>query len=182
MKQVITWSLILVVVFVLLIGIAFGVLSYLAPAPEELAAIQEETLAAPSDTTAASEPETSESDSLRQVIDELTSDLFFSRITIDSLTEVVAQKQKELQGYIDQTSLLEGKLESLKDKKISIRELAKTYESMKVSEIKPIVEKLDDKTVIALYNNMGSRTKKNLLRALSDVRAAQITKKLAGNG
>jgi len=75
---------------------------------------------------------------------------------------------------------VEKSVQTLKNKKISIKELAKTYETMKVSEIKPILDNVDDDTVIALYKNMGTRTRKNLIKSLSGGRAAQITEKLAG--
>lgn len=61
----------------------------------------------------------------------------------------------------------------------SVKELAKTYEQMKINEMKPIFSQLDDQTIIDLYNAMSSRKKPMVIKALSTERAAKITKKLA---
>jgi len=181
MKQVLMWTLILTILFAVFIGVAFGVLTYLAPDPEALAQTQQLAGAA-SDTSAVVVPKKSEADSLRAVVDQLRSELFFIRVSADSLNQVVGQRDAQIAGYVLKLTNLERAAEEVNNKHNSIKDLAKTYATMKVSDIRPIIEQLDDKTVIALYNNMGSRTKKNLIQALSDVRAAQITRKLAGNG
>ncbi len=205
MRQIVMWSLIILVLFVVFIGLAFVGLTYLTPTPEAL----EETIAAQAEATeaeadpdldyesayedsadapgqtdstqAAKSKKISKSDSLQAVIEVLTGDLFFSRVTVDSLNEELGKQEKLLTTYTSQVESLEDQIEKLKEKNVSIKDLAKTYETMKVADIRPILERVDDKTIIALYKNMGTRTKKNLIQALSDVRAAQITKKLAGS-
>lgn len=135
---------------------------------------------AKSDSTETIETEVSETDSLRQANADLTSDLFFSRVAIDSLNNELENKETLIAAHTAEIEALEKSVENLKQKNINIKDLAKTYETMKVTEIRPILEKVDDETVIALYKNMGSRTKKNLIQALSGVRAARITQILAG--
>jgi flagellar motility protein MotE (MotC chaperone) len=71
-------------------------------------------------------------------------------------------------------------LAASQNQQANIKELAKTFETMKTSEIGPILKKVDNATVIALYKNMGSRSKKMILTALSNDRAAEITQELAG--
>ncbi len=182
MKQVITWSLILLILFVVFIGIAFVALTYMTPSPEEIKDLQTETVAntpAGSDSAGVVIPKVTEADSLRQVIETLTSDIFFVRVTVDSLNGVLEKNETAIAKYIAQVESLKKSNQTLREKSISIKELAKTYETMKVADIKPILEKVDDATIIALYKNMGSRTRKNLIQALSSVRAAQLTNKLA---
>ncbi len=200
MKQVIVWSLIFLVLFVVLIGLAFVGLTYMTPSPEELKAAKlanqkqaakqvSEPVKVYSEVSTDSTrtvpkkkaPKMTPVDSLQSIVNQLTGDLFFTRVTVDSLNEQLGQKEELIEGYNSQIEALEKSVQTLKDKKVSLRDLAKTYETMKVSEIRPILEKVDDETIMALYRHMGSRTKKNLIQALSGVRAAQITKKLAGS-
>lgn len=196
MRQVIIWSLILVVLFVVFIGLAFVGLTYMTPSPEELQKVkqqaakpkvevsqeypQDDSLTDP-DSIKKAPTKVSVADSLEKVIDDLKSDLFFNSVTMDSLNQELNKKDGSIAGYSSQVESLEEQVESLKSKNASIKDLAKTYETMKVADIRPILERVDDETIIALYKNMGSRSKKNLLQALSDIRAAKITKKLAGS-
>ena len=197
MKQVVLWSLILVIVFVLFIGIAFGVLSYLTPSEEELekmqkAAEKKETVAktqmdsdsgteASSDTSLAPRDtnKISPVDSMQILIDSLNSELFFYKIRFDSLSDESTQQLADIEGLNKSISDYETQIQDLQNHAIEVKELAKTYETMKVNDIRPIIEKVDDETVIALYRNMSGRTRKNIIQALSSVRAAQITKKIA---
>ena len=50
---------------------------------------------------------------------------------------------------------------------------------MKIAEMQPILEKLEDHTILELYENISSRNRKNILMALSAQRAARITQKIA---
>ncbi len=182
MKQVLMWSLIMVVLFIVLIGASFFGLSYMTPNPEEIQQVRigSENKRQTQIAEAEAKPKLSKADSLQIVIKDLTSDLFFTRITLDSLNDQIDLKETVIQYQITQLESLTENVRTLQDKNVSIKELAKTYETMKVAEIKPILDNVDDATVMALYKNMGTRTRKNLIKALSGVRAAQITQKLAG--
>ncbi len=195
MRQLIQWTLILVVVFVVFIGLAFVGLTYLTPSAKELQAIekgnktQENLSSRPTSVTAFSDSTVSTkkserqgegTDSLRSVIIQLNGDLFFTRVTIDSLNEQLGLKEDQIGRYLAEIESLESNINTLQESRTSIKDLAKTYDTMKVTDMSPILAKLDDETIIALYRNMGSRTRKNLIQALTGARAAQITKKLAG--
>ena len=195
MRQLIQWTLILVVVFVVFIGLAFVGLTYLTPSAKELQAIekgnkpQENLSSRPTSVTAFSDSTVSTkkserqgegTDSLRSVIIQLNGDLFFTRVTIDSLNEQLGLKEDQIGRYLAEIESLESNINTLQESRTSIKDLAKTYDTMKVTDMSPILAKLDDETIIALYKNMGSRTRKNLIQALTGARAAQITKKLAG--
>jgi len=196
MRQVIMWSLIFLVLFIVFIGLAFVGLTLMTPSPEELemaqravesrqnadnnASSNEFSLGYP-DSSANMKPKFSKIDTLQSKVQELTSSLFFTRIIVDSLNDQLTLKNDHIQTQGDQLENLEKTITNLKDKSVSIKDLAKTYETMKVADMRPILEKVDDATILLLYKNMGSRTKKNLIGALSNTRAAQITKKLAGS-
>ena len=181
MKDVMVWSLRLLVLFVVLMGASFLVLTLITPSPEELQEIvaKAEVVTVP-DSSGGAMIQMVAGDSLQTVIDSLNSELFFLELRADSLALQVDEKQGEIQILVNQVATMTRQIQEFTDQQASIKDLAKTYETMKVNDIKPILDRVDDDTVIALYTNMGNRTRKNLMQALSSVRAAQITKKIAG--
>jgi flagellar motility protein MotE (MotC chaperone) len=96
------------------------------------------------------------------------------KITTDSLE--IANLQKRLNQLQARLNAQQEEAETTNE---NIRELAKTYEQMKVSDMKPIFTQLDDETIIELYNAMSSRKRPMVFKALSTDRAAMITEKLA---
>lgn len=122
----------------------------------------------------------SEIDSLNNKIEKLNSDLFFSNLNNDSLREQTKFKNNLIEQYKKNINILNKNLLAATKTKVSIQELAKTYDTMKTEEMRPILEKVNDRTVIAIYKNMNSRKRKDILKALSSERAATITQRLAG--
>jgi flagellar motility protein MotE (MotC chaperone) len=178
MKKILLWSGIGVVAFVALVGIIFVVLTYLEPVEEELppaAAVTGDV-----NSTPGGDQRQVLIDSLENEIQELTSKLFFVELERDSLLNEVNFKEGLIEGFKKTIEKLNQDLLAANKRAVSIKELAKTYETMKVEEMRPILKKIDDETVIAIYRNMSSRNRKNLFQALSDERAAAITKRLAG--
>lgn len=215
MRQILIWSVSILLLFIVFIGLAFVGLTYLTPAgdeiqaPQNIAVDESEELDESQELDGSQEPDEaldmdiysdslsyddsrpvekkkpkaralSKADSLSKVIDKLSSDLFFTNLALDSLTEQITLKDGLIENYLNQVEALEKDLLTRNDKSSNIKDLAKTYETMKVAEIKPILERVDDETIMALYKNMGTRTRKIILQALSGPRAAQITEKLAG--
>ena len=107
-------------------------------------------------------------------------DTINTQAIIDSLNNQLILQEEILNEYKNRNEELLNKLEMVKRQVISIKDLAKTYESMKPEEMKPILSNLDDGTVIAIYNSMSSRNKKIIFKALNPKRAAEITELLAG--
>jgi|TARA_B100000959_G_scaffold217146_1_gene228981 flagellar motility protein MotE (MotC chaperone) len=99
---------------------------------------------------------------------------------IDSLNNQLMIQENLINEYKNKNEELLNRLELAKRQVVSIKDLAKTYESMKPEEMKPILSNLDDGTVIAIYNSMSSRNKKTIFKALNPKRAAEITELLAG--
>jgi len=122
----------------------------------------------------------SEIDSLNIKIEKLNSNLFFSNLTIDSLQNDTQFKNNLIERYKKDIKKLNKNLLLSTKTKVSIQELAKTYDTMKTEEMRPILQKVNDRTVIAIYKNMNSRKRKDILKALSSDRAAAITQRLAG--
>ncbi|MCD6441259.1 MAG: hypothetical protein J7L86_05690 [Candidatus Marinimicrobia bacterium] len=122
----------------------------------------------------------SEIDSLNSCIEKLQSDLSFLNLTNDSLKAQSEFKNNLIEEYKKSINQLNNKLTAATKTTVSIQELAKTYESMKPEEMRPILQKVSDKTIIAIYKNMNARKRKDILNALSSERAAAITQQLAG--
>ena len=99
---------------------------------------------------------------------------------IDSLNNQIMVQLSLLNEYKIENEKLINELNAVKQQVISIKGIAKTYESMKTAEIKPILANVDDGTVIAIYNNMSNRSKKLIFNALNPKRAGKITELLAG--
>ena len=108
-------------------------------------------------------------------------DTINTQAIIDSLNNQLMLQEEIINEYKNRNEELSNKLEMAKRQVISIKDLAKTYESMKPEEMKPILSNLDDGTVIAIYNSMSGRNKKIIFKALNPKRAAEITELLAGN-
>ena len=178
MKQIITWISIFLVVFVVFIAGSFLFLTYgtTSAEPVELAAAKvNETAFA-----ARMRVMNDEIDSLKSVIKNLQNQVFFAGVTVDSLNQQSGIKDAVIAGYDTELNTLRDQVKILTGRRTSVKDLAKTYESMKSEEMAPILDAVDDRTIIALYENMSSRTRKNIIQALPGVRAAEITKKLAG--
>ncbi|MBN2280384.1 MAG: hypothetical protein JXQ65_07385 [Candidatus Marinimicrobia bacterium] len=191
MKKVILIVLGGLLLFVVLVALVFVVLTYL-----------EKNTAAPLETI--DKIPTEENNSIlgillaekQAIIDSLSSqkvqfeDSLAIQVALnDSLETLLLEKSNFLSKDSTTISKLTAELAKIKSdieqEKLSnqiteeIRQLAKTYEQMKISEMKPIFDQLDDKTVIALYNAMSARKKPMVLKALNTDRAAKLTRELS---
>ncbi len=126
------------------------------------------------------QPATITSDTVIIVDDSQKEDSINTQALIDSLNNQLSLQMNLLIESKSENEELKNELQSAKNQVISIKGLAKTYESMKPAEIKPILANVDDGTVIAIYNNMSNRSKKLIFNALNPKRAAKITELLAG--
>lgn len=182
--------------FIVLAAVIFVVLMILEPSTDESPVPDEniakvepdnpEKEAEPPSTEGADSAATDSSsplslvDSLQNVIQEMKNDLFVRSLEVDSLNEQITFKDGLIAGYQKTIDDLNDQVLAMNKKELRLKDLAKTYASMKVTDMKPILKKVDDETVIAIYQAMGSRTRKSIMMALSAERAATITQKLAG--
>jgi len=97
---------------------------------------------------------------------------------LDSLSTLSRKQQNKLQAQADEIQKLTIRLKGKASKAARAKDLAKTLASMKLKSLAPILNKLDDQTVIELYRQMNRAARKNILLGLSDKRAAKITQKL----
>ena len=98
---------------------------------------------------------------LKIELDQAFTTIASGELSIDSLNTELTFRTLEvntLKNYLDESNrqvLAEGQ------KKTNMKELAKTYDTMKPDEFRSILENVDDKTLVSLYKNMSSRNRKN---------------------
>ena len=115
-------------------------------------------------------------DSLKMELNKIEQKAFGEKVKADSLQDVLNKKEKltkEQNKKLNKLAENNEKESALAEK---ARTMAKTFEKMNVKQIGPILENLDDETVMLIYQETGNRFKKNILLAVNEKRAALITK------
>lgn len=104
----------------------------------------------------------------------LEKELSLKNNQIDSLKQIAAEKE-----VLSQTlNKLSSELQATSDRSARAKDIAKTLSAMKTKSMGPILNKLDDDTVILIYHQTSKTARKDILLALSEDRAARITEKL----
>jgi len=178
MKKIILWVLIIVIVFSVGGSLAYFFLFKQEVDVENTSVLTGEN--APDSLLDSIPPVFTKLDSITVFYDKCKEDSLISQIVIDSLESEILLKNNLITENIEENKRLSDEIKFLKEKSISIKVLAKTYESMKPEEMQPILSNVDDGTVIAIYQSMSNRSKKLIFKALNPKRAANITEILAG--
>jgi len=177
MKKIIIWTLAAILSFALLVVVIFLVLYNSQPSDPEL-----ETQAILDNEFMSSnvlEKKDLTIDSLQAVIDELNSEIFFKNLNIDSLKQITGFQEGLISEYKSSLERSTKQLTAKADDRLKMEELARTYGSMKIKEMEPILAELNDDMVLELYKYTATRNRKNILQALSFKRAAAITERMA---
>lgn len=98
--------------------------------------------------------------------------------TIDSLNRLLEKERQEAAGFTGEIKKLKKQITEKQSKEDNARELAKTFSEMKTKQLAPILNKLDDETILLIYGQMRKNARKDLLLALNEKRAAGIAEKL----
>ena len=99
--------------------------------------------------------------------------------TIDSLNKKIDLGDMTIANLTQQIEKLRETIGDMERQAMETKELAKTFDAMKTDEMRPILKQLDDVTAMSIYRNMNGRSRKKFMLALSSIRAANITKKIA---
>jgi len=157
-----------------LITVIFSVMLFLNPPvpkdKEKAAGASKETV----DYLKKKKGKLSKIEALTVKVAELEEALVLKNTEIDSLSQIALEKElvsKEL-------AKLNAQMEATTSRSSRAKDIAKTLSAMKSKSMSPILNKLDDSTVILIYNQTSKTARKGILLALSDDRAARITKKL----
>jgi len=174
MRKILFWIFIGFVLFAALVAVIFTILS--RTEQETLAdttpiqPVQSKKVSAPLEITAR--------DSMLQIINQKDSIVLVQNQKIDSLYLLLQTRADTIRDYRRSIQQLKQSMENYTTKGENIKNLAKSYEAMRIDEMKPILEKIDNQTIIKIYQQMSSRKQMKILQALSAERAAQITRQL----
>lgn len=117
-------------------------------------------------------------DSLENLVLEVNNAAREKEFAIDSLQKALDANYASIKKKEAELEQLANLIKSGQNKSEKAKEIAKTFGSMDTKQIAPILNRLDNETVICIYEQMNSRTKKNILLGLPQERAALITKKM----
>ena len=119
-------------------------------------------------------------DSLNQFyIDSLQKEINLLETNIKIKDVEIADAKNQIELQKQQIEVLDIKQTNIQAKEENLKSLAKTYESLKIKDMSAILKNVDDDTVIRLYFQMKAKKRQNLILALDQKRAANITRKLA---
>ncbi len=156
---------------IMMVGIFYGALKYVK---EEQARVFK--ILAEKDSTFTLEKPLDETDSLKHVIMKIQQDVAKRDQKMDSLKTLLATKETLTKKQKMLAEKLKKELNTTVDKSEKAKVMAKTFEKMKIKQIAPILRNLDDETVMLIYKETSNRFKQNILLAINEKRAADITK------
>lgn len=114
-------------------------------------------------------------------VEALTGEVDAKRNKFDSLMSVNESLKDSMELFREQLKMAQLAVERQQDLKANVKELAKTFESMKSDEMAPILKNLNNAVLVDIYSSMSSRSRKKFLVALSDTKAAEITQLIVAN-
>jgi len=102
----------------------------------------------------------SHGDSLENLVVETKADIVLKESAIDSLQKALDANYASIKKKEKEIEQLANLIKSGNNKSEKAKEIAKTFGSMDTKQIAPILNRLDNETVICIYEQMNSRTKK----------------------
>lgn len=97
----------------------------------------------------------------------------------DSLQQLVGQMETSEKASAEEVEQMKTTIAELEQSNADIKDLAKTFQNMKVEELRNILQQVDDDAAFKIYANMSNRSRKKLLLGLSGSRAAKLTERIA---
>ncbi len=188
--QIVKWVSISFGIFIVLVGGIFAVLIFLTPSPQPEA---DQPQTNPDKKNEIKEQVTQlrkglpamEVNRIMNKVDSLFTLIYRyegqhkkNTAKIDSLSRLLEKERQEAAGFTSVIEKLKKQIAEKQSKEENARELAKTFSDMKVKQLAPILNKLDDETILLIYGQMRKTARKDLLLALNEKRAAGIAEKL----
>ena len=165
------------VLFAAIVGAIFGYLSHTEQeSKENMEALEKKDISTMSEYITKAER-----DSIINLIQVKDSIITARSHVKDSLEQVIQSNITSIDNYKQRVKDLESQIKKNTKRSENLKNIAKTYESLRVADLRPIVKKIGDTTLIGIYNKMSSRKRQKLLQALTPDRAAKLTNKLANN-
>ncbi len=146
---------------------------------EEVALPEDEE--APEETLVSStelESMTSMRDSLLMVMDSLRTALVQRDVDLDSLAGIMAFRDAAIDALEGRLQDKDAAIEQLREVDVNAQEMARTFATMNVEQLSPIVAELTDGVVLDIYKHTSNKRRRFLLQAMGDNRAAKLTNNL----
>lgn len=119
-----------------------------------------------------------ERDSLQVDADSLQALLAQSAAKVDSLQRLMRLNNATVSTLEQRMQEKDAEIKTLRTVEVNAREMARTFATMSVGELTPIVAMLVEDVVLDIYKHTATKKRKNLLAALGDERAAALTTRL----
>ena len=117
-------------------------------------------------------------DSLLADVDSLQALLARNGVMIDSLEQELVYKDANLSVLEDRLQTKDAEIMTLRQVEVNAQDMARTFATMTVAELTPIIDKLSDQVVLDIYKHTANKRRKFLLSALGEDRAAALTSRL----
>ena len=169
MKRVLMGLAILLLLFVLLIGV-FTVV-FILQSDSEIAEAEQLT---PEDMQVIFQ----QRDSLLVQVDSLTVLLAELALVRDSLAQQLTTSAADITDLNNRLQLQEAENVALRKVEVGARDMARTFATMSVEELTPIMSRLSDDVITSIYEQTTTKRRKFLLNAMGMERAAALANQL----
>lgn len=116
---------------------------------------------------------------LQSLLEETKDNLEEKDSAEQKLQKVILSKDKEIEGYKNEISVLKEQLKSTEEHKQIQSELIKSYESMSSAKAADILSELDDDQTITILKGLKPETRAKIFENMDAVKAAKYTKGIA---
>ena len=117
-------------------------------------------------------------DSLTSELESLKAAQEESRAKVDGLTLELNDRDATIRSLREKLQTQGIELEAIRKTDLNSRAMARTFGTMSMEELAPIMARLDDNIVVSIYRQTPNKRRKNLLAALGEKRAAALTNEL----
>ncbi|MCH7575624.1 MAG: hypothetical protein IIA59_10930 [Candidatus Marinimicrobia bacterium] len=121
---------------------------------------------------------TAKRDTLQMAMDSLLAVLVQRSADLDSLSDVLAFRDAAIGALESRLQDKDAAIEGLREVDVNAQEMARTFATMNVEQLSPIVAELTDGVVLDIYKHTSNKRRRFLLAAMGDNRAAKLTNRL----
>ena len=117
-------------------------------------------------------------DSLQTAMDSLLAVIVQRDADLDSLAGVLAFRDAAVTALEGRLQDKDAAIKQLREVDVNAQEMARTFATMNVEQLSPIVADLTDGVVLDIYKHTSNKRRRFLLAAMGDNRAAKLTNRL----
>ena len=117
-------------------------------------------------------------DSLQSDLDSLMAVLAQAQAELDSIAAVLTFRDASILALESRLTDKDAAIEELRVVDVNAQEMARTFSTMNVEQLSPIVGQLTDGVVLDIYKHTSNKRRRFLLEAMGDDRAAKLTNEL----